>query len=317
MQSISIHQERTTSRGYRPTPSAERMTAEHEAGATATHGDLLGRYLAEVRRHPVLDAEREKVLAVAYKEQGDKDAARLLVTSNLRLAVKIAFEYQRSWTNVLDLIQEGNMGLSQALDRFDPYRGIRFTSYAQYWIRAFILQYLMNNVSLVRIGSTRSGRKLFYKLQKERRLLASQGINPGTLLLAERLGVSEAEIIRVGARLNGADLSLDSPIAGDEYGRTLQETLVSVDEWSPEQEVAAEEGTLHLKQALDSFAASLVDGRDQQIWAARLTAEDPLSLAELGNQFGVSKERVRQLEERLKGRARTWLSEVLGAEVDE
>ena len=209
------------------------------------------------------------------------------------------------------------MGLSQALDRFDPYRGIRFTSYAQYWIRAFILQYLMNNVSLVRIGSTRSGRKLFYKLQKERRLLASQGINPGTLLLAERLGVSEAEIIRVGARLNGADLSLDSPIAGDEYGRTLQETLVSVDEWSPEQEVAAEEGTLHLKQALDSFAASLVDGRDQQIWAARLTAEDPLSLAELGNQFGVSKERVRQLEERLKGRARTWLSEVLGAEVDE
>lgn len=283
--------------------------------STATKGDLLGRYLAEVRRHPILDVETERALAIKYKETGDEQAASTLVTANLRLAVKIAFEYQRSWTNILDLIQEGNMGLSQALDRYDPHRGIRFTSYAQYWIRAFILQYLMNNVSLVRIGSTRAGRKLFYKLQKEKRALEAQGINPNTKILSERLEVSEQEIVRVGARLSGSDLSLDSPAPGDSGGRTLQEMLISGEDLTPEQDVAKEEALDHVRQAMEAFEESITDERELRIWRERLNSPDRKSLAQLGAGFGVSKERVRQLEERLKNRARTFLTNVLGKEI--
>lgn len=284
--------------------------------ATATGGDLLGRYLAEVRRYPILDVETERALAIEYLETRSQAAAQGLVTANLRLAVKIAFEYQRSWTNVLDLIQEGNMGLSQALDRYDPHRGIRFTSYAQYWIRAFILQYLMNNVSLVRIGSTRAGRKLFYKLQKEKRLLMARGINPSTAVLAERLQVSEIEIVRVGARLSGSDLSLDQPMPGDEGSRTLQETLDDPTGLTPEDDVADDESVHRMRGALEAFAESISDPREQVIWAERLTADDPLSLAQLGERFSVSKERVRQLEERLKARARTFLTNALGRDID-
>ena len=271
--------------------------------------------MAEIRKYPLLDAEEEQKLTKAYKETRDPKIGYRLITSNLRLVVKIAFEYRRSWTNVLDLIQEGNMGLAQALEKFDPLRGIRFTSYAQYWIRAYILQYIMNNISLVRIGSTRSGRKLFYQLQKERKKLMAQGINPAPKLLAERLDVPEEEVEWVSARISNRDISLDAPVGTDSDGRSVSELISHEEVADPENEVGAKEAAEKLRLALEAFGDTLSDERDKTIWTRRLLSQDPVSLAELGKQFGVSKERIRQLEERLKNRARAFLTDALGDEV--
>ena len=163
--------------------------------------DLLAYYLAEVRQYPLLKPEEEKELAIRYVEEGDQDAAQRLVTANLRLVVKLAFQYHRQWASVLDLIQEGNVGLVEALSRYDPYRGIRFSSYAQYWIRAMILRFLMDNYRSVRLGSTRHGRKLFFQLQKERDRLIESGVQPSTLALAKALNVPEKEVIDVDRHL--------------------------------------------------------------------------------------------------------------------
>ena len=182
----------------------------------ARKGDLLSYYLAEVRRYPLLEPEEEKDLAIRFQESGDPEAAHRLVTANLRLVVKLAFQYHRQWANVLDLIQEGNVGLVEALSRYDPYRGIRFSSYAQYWIRAMILRFLMDNYRMVRLGSTRHGRKLFFQLQKERDQLIKDGVQPSTLALARALDVPEAEVIRVDQHLSAPAMSLDAPIGGEE-----------------------------------------------------------------------------------------------------
>lgn len=281
----------------------------------STGQDLLARYMSEIRRYPLISADEEHALTQQYQAQRDPTVAYKLITSNLRLVVKIAFEYRRSWTNLLDLIQEGNMGLAQALEKFDPMRGIRFTSYAQYWIRAYILQYIMNNISLVRIGSTRSGRKLFYQLQKERNKLIAEGIHPGPKLLAERLDVPQEEIEWVSARISSRDLSLDAPSNHEEEGRPVSETLSADDDHNPEHEVANSEAGTRLRVALEAFGATLTDVREQAIWNTRLLTENPVSLAELGEQFGVSKERIRQLEERLKTRARAFLTDALGGDV--
>jgi RNA polymerase sigma-32 factor len=277
--------------------------------------DLLARYMSEIRRYPLLNAEEEQGLTLQYQESHDSQVAYRLITANLRLVVKIAFEYRRSWTNLLDLIQEGNMGLAQALEKFDPLRGIRFTSYAQYWIRAYILQYIMNNVSLVRIGSTRSGRKLFYQLQKERNKLIAQGITPGPRLLAERLDVPQEEIEWVSARISSRDISLDQPTGNDQEGRPVAELISADDSYNPEEEVASNEAGNQLKSALEAFGETLLDQREKAIWQDRLLNDSPVSLAELGERFGVSKERIRQLEERLKSRARTYLRDALGDDV--
>jgi len=281
----------------------------------STGQDLLARYMNEIRRYPLLNAEDEHTLTLQYRDEHDSKVAYRLITANLRLVVKIAFEYRRSWTNLLDLIQEGNMGLAQALEKFDPMRGIRFTSYAQYWIRAYILQYIMNNVSLVRIGSTRSGRKLFYQLQKERNKLLAQGITPGPRLLAERLDVPQEEIEWVSARISSRDISLDQPAGNDQDGRPVAELISAEDHYNPEDEVATSEAGNQLKAALEAFGESLNDAREKAIWRDRLLNDSPVSLAELGERFGVSKERIRQLEERLKSKARTFLSDALGDDV--
>ena len=213
-------------------------------GVSGKKGDLLAYYLAEVRQYPLLEPEEEKELAVRYQESGDADAAHRLVTANLRLVVKLAFQYHRQWSNVLDLIQEGNVGLVEALSRYDPYRGIRFSSYAQYWIRAMILRFLMDNFRMVRLGSTRHGRKLFFQLQKERDNLIAQGIQPSTLALSEALDVPEHEIINVDQHLRAPALSLHAP-AGAEEGRSLSEVAL----WGhlrPRREERSELGSLLL-----------------------------------------------------------------------
>ncbi len=279
----------------------------------ARKGDLLGYYLAEVRRYPLLDPQEENELARRYVEDGDTDAAHRLVTANLRLVVKLAFQYHRQWSSVLDLIQEGNVGLVEALSRYDPYRGVRFSSYAQYWIRAMILRFLMDNYRMVRLGSTRHGRKLFFQLQKERDRLIKEGLTPSTAALAERLEVPEQEVIDVDRQLSAPALSLHSPV-GDAEGRALEE-MVSGDGQDPSEAVERGELGAVVKEQLDAFAERLTDDREQVIWRERLTSNDPRSLADIGEQFGVSKERIRQVEARMKKRLKVWLSEALGDEI--
>ena len=284
-------------------------------GASAK--DSLQFYLSEVRRYPVLSREEEQEYALRYQDTGDREAAERLVTANLRLVIKIAFQYHRQWANVLDLIQEGNVGLVEALFRFDPSREVRFSSYAQYWIRAIILRFLMDNYRMVRLGSTRAGRKLFFQLQKERHRLLEEGLLPTTKLLAERLGVSETEVDAVDQHLRAPALSLDAPVGDDEGSRPLSEVVPEALPNSPETNAAQSEwqGTLH--EVLDAFASTqLRDEREQILWSERLIAEDPVSLSALGDRFGVSKERVRQVEARLKARLRQHLESELGAEIE-
>ena len=162
--------------------------------------DALTRYMAELARHAPISREEEHALAVRWREEGDVDAARRLVLANLRLVVKIAMEYRRAWTQVLDLIQEGNLGLVQAVQRFDPYQGVKLSSYGAYWIRAYILKYILDNLRMVRLGRSRAERKLFFRLGKEKRELERQGFSPEPRLLAERLDVSEADVRQMEQR---------------------------------------------------------------------------------------------------------------------
>src|SRR4051812_38403772 len=174
--------------------------------------DPLQRYLADIRRYAVLSREEEHRLAVEYKEYGDLDAAYKLVTANLRLVVMIAREYQRAFRNLLDLVQEGNVGLMEAVKNFDPYRGIRFPSYAVWWVRAYIIRYIMNNWRLVKVGTTQAQRKLFFNLQKERERLEREGFTAEPKLIAQRLDVKEKEVVEMSQRLAARDASVDAPV---------------------------------------------------------------------------------------------------------
>jgi RNA polymerase sigma-32 factor len=269
--------------------------------------DSLGRYMAELRRHAPISREEEHALAVRWREQGDLDAARLLVLSNLRLVVKIAMEYRRSWTNLLDLVQEGNLGLLQAVQRFDPEQGVKLASYAAYWIRAYILKYLIDNIRMVRLGSSRAERKLFFRLNREKRELERQGFDVEPRLLAERLDVSEQDVLQMEQRLAESDISLDAPLGGGDSDRSVAD-LVSGSSPSAEEEVGDEELRSVFLAKVKEFAGGL-DERDRRIVDARILAEEPLTLQELGAEFGVTRERVRQLEARLVGRLRDYLKQ--------
>jgi RNA polymerase sigma-32 factor len=294
---------------------AARQSRLPKSGKRGSKGDLLSAYLAEVRQYPLLSAEEERKHALAYYEGGDQQAGERLVTSNLRLVIKIAFQYHRQWANVLDLIQEGNIGLVEALSRYDPYREIRFSSYAQYWIRAMILRFLLDNFRLVRLGSTRAGRKLFFQLQKERDRLMSEGINPTHRVLAERLGVSEKEVDAVDRHMRAPALSLDAPTSDDD-SRSLSEIVPEKQASNPEVSASRLELGQMVKERLDIFATTLTKERELAIWNRRLVATDPESLSSLGRQFGVSKERIRQVESRMKKRLRAYLEKELGDEID-
>jgi RNA polymerase sigma-32 factor len=201
---------------------------ELEAGAAKDRGalvatDPLGRYLAEIRRFPLLTREQEAVIARRYIKDKDPQDAYLLVTGNLRLVVKLAYEFARATKNVLDLIQEGNVGLMEAVKNFDPEHGIRFPSYAVWWVRAYIYRYLINNWRLVKIGTTQAQRKLFFNLRKETDRLEREGFKPQPLLLAHRMGVRESDVREMQERMGHSELSLDQPAgAGVGSNNTLE-----------------------------------------------------------------------------------------------
>jgi len=256
--------------------------------------DPLQRYLQEIRKIPLLTEEEERELAIRYKKYGDKEAAFKLIVSNLRLVVKIALEYHRYWTtNLLDLIQEGNVGLMQALKRFDPFRGVRFTSYASFWIRAYILKYIMENWRLVKIGTTQAQRKLFFDLKKEKERLEQMGFDPTPQLVAKSLNVKEEEVISMTQRLEESEISLDTQI-GENSRETLGD-MIPAGGALVEEQVGSEEARRLLMEKIDEFKERL-KARERDILEGRMLAEKPMTLRELGKKYGISPERVRQIE---------------------
>lgn len=269
--------------------------------------DPLAAYLAHLRYIEPLPAEDQQALAERYHNDSDVQAAKLLILSNVRLVVKIAREYRRRRESLMELIQEGNVGLAEAIRRYDPYRGVKFTSYAQYWIRAMIMNYLMNVGQTLKIGSTRAGRKLFFNLRREReRLLRETNEQPSTRLLAEQLEVSEAEVVNVMRVLDGAPLSLDAPAPGFEK-TSLGSVLSDHEASSPEDDVVEADFSNRLNTVLREFGDTITDKREKTIWSERVLSDDPKSLQQLGDMFSVSRERVRQIESKLKKRVEIYL----------
>jgi RNA polymerase sigma-32 factor len=267
--------------------------------------DPLQRYLSEIRRFRLLSREEEHQLAVEYKEYGNVEAAYKLVTANLRLVVMIAREYQKAFKNLLDLIQEGNMGLMEAVKNFDPYRGVRFPSYAVWWIRAYMIRYIMNDWRMVKIGTTQAQRKLFFNLQKEKEKLEAEGLTPGPKLLAQRLNVKEDEIVEMEQRLASRDLSVDVPLGENDEATLLH--FLPDDKQSPEEQFAETQYQQLLREKMESFAGTLKD-KELVIYRERLLNEEPVTLREIGEKYGISRERVRQIEERVKKKLKTFLS---------
>ena len=275
--------------------------------------DPMGQYMAEVRRHPLLTREEEHALAVRWVEGNDAEAAKQLVTSNLRLVVKIAHEYKRAYQNLLDLVQEGNVGLIQAVKKFDPYRGVKLSTYSGWWIRAYILKFILNNWRLVKIGTTQNQRKLFFNLRKQVDRLKQAGVDPTPERIAAALDVSEAEVIEMDRRLSAPDMSLDAPLTGggdEDDGRTRMDIIEDSSD-DPEVEVESTEFKDILHAKLRRFGATL-SGRELEIFRDRIVADEPITLQELGDRWGVSRERARQLEKRMVLRLREFLQAELG-----
>lgn len=280
-----------------------------ETGAKATDKsraltstDPIATYLAEIRRYPLLSREQEQELARRYRETGDPKAAEMLVTSNLRFVVKVAAEYSRFGAKLIDLVQEGNVGLMHAVREFNPYKGVRLITYAVWWIRGYIQEYLMRQYSMVRIGTTQNQRKLFYRLQKERDLLDAAGQQPTTALLAGRLGVTEEEVETMTKRLSGRDISLNTPIDGDKSAASLLD-FESTGETPIDENIGAQEEMAVLQDNLEKIRPSLSE-KEIYLLEKRLLSDEPLTLQEIGDHYGVTREAVRQLEQRLIGKIR-------------
>ena len=300
----------------------ERSGSEGEADTLAssasslTRRDPLGVYMRDVQRYKLLSKEEEHDLAVRFFEEDDLEAAKRLVTSNLRLVVKIAYDYRQAYKNILDLVQEGNIGLMQAVKKYDPYKGVKLSSYAAWWIRAYMLRYILNNHRLVKVGTTQAQRKLFFNLQKEKARLSAMGIEPTAEIIAENLNVPERDVVSMDMRLATGDASLDAPV-GTAEGRSVArvELLPSEDVRVDDTLAEAEVGD-QFSEKIHEFGKSLAN-KEKKIFEDRLVAEDPKTLQTLGDEFGVSRERVRQIEKRLLKKLKAFLQKELGETVVE
>ncbi len=259
--------------------------------------DPLAAYLAEIKKYRSLSAEEEHELAKRHRETGDVEAAYILVTSNLQQVVAIAMTFKREFQNLLDLIQEGNIGLMQAVKKFDPFKEIRLSTYASWWIKAYILKYILDNWRLVKVGTTNVRRKLLYNLKKEKERLEEAGCYPTTKLLAEKFGASETDIVAVERSIGASDISLDSPIReGD--GKTRYMDSLSTGEESVEERSIAKQIRDLVRNKIEELKGKL-SHREIEILEKRILAENPATLQEIGNRFGVTREAVRQMEKKL------------------
>ncbi len=272
--------------------------------------DPLRAYMAEVARHPVLSREEEHQLAVRYYRTGDVQAAYRLVASNLRLVVKIAHEYRRAAFQLLDLVQEGNIGLMQAVQKYDPFKGVKLSTYAAWWIRAYIIRFLMDNWRLVKLGTTQAQRKLFFNLSKEREKLLARGVEPTPRLLAKNLQVEEKDVEEMSMRMGSEDLSLDAPARADDDSAQARVDRLAAPAPAADEHLGDEELRRLFRDKLEAFARTVTDERERAIFEQRLLPPDgvePLTLQEIGARFELTRERARQIEARLIARLREYL----------
>ncbi len=293
---------------FNPTQDTENILTDAPLEANATTvalnndkalapSDPVARYMTEISRYPLLTREQERELAIHYRETGDSKAAERLVTSNLRFVVKIAAEYTRFGARLIDLVQEGNVGLMHAVKEFNPYKDVRLITYAVWWIRGYIQEYLMRQYSMVRIGTTATQRKLFYQLQRERERLEREGLEQGIAQISGRLGIPADEVQEMHARVVGRDVSLDAPVNEDGSTRLL-DLQSEVDPTKLDEELGHREAIQHLVSAIDQLRSSLNE-RELFLLDERLLADEPLTLQEIGDKYGTTREAVRQMESRL------------------
>ncbi|MCK9175626.1 MAG: RNA polymerase factor sigma-32 [Desulforhopalus sp.] len=281
------------------------VSLSDDVNLPAVSNPALHRYLQEISQYELLSREETDELAIKFKEEGDQEAAYRLVSSNLRLVVKVAMDFQKYWMqNFMDLIQEGNVGLVQATRKFDPYRGVKFSYYAAYWIRAYVLKFIMDNWRLVKIGTTQAQRKLFFSLNKERKLLESQGFNPEPKLLAERLNVKEKEVIEMEQRMDNWDVSLESPVRSDSDDE--QKSFLPSNGPGIESVVAGREVKERLTELITALKDKLND-KERMILEQRLLTDEPLTLQNIADKFDISRERVRQIEVNLLKKMKVYL----------
>jgi RNA polymerase sigma-32 factor len=266
---------------------------EHTTAENTQVPDPFRMYLYEISKHSVLSKEEEREVAKRIRMH-DKEAEQALVVANLRLVVKIALDYYSYHLNILDLIQEGNVGLLRAVQKFDPERGTRFSTYASFWIRAYILKYLMDSWSIVKIGTKDSQRKLFYGLNKEKEKLEKAGIDPSTRILAENLDVSPDDIEDMEKRLYNGDVSLEDPLYGG--GEDVMDTIGTGEDI--EETVAEKEKKEMLQNKLMEFK-KLLNEKERFILKHRIMAEEPITLREIGERFHTSRESIRQLQSKI------------------
>lgn len=299
-------------------PAQTDVTRETETGdtelAAVSPTDPLRRYLDEIRHYRLLDPQEEFELAMRLKEKGDLDAAKRLVQANLRLVVKIALEYRSFYSNLLDLIQEGNIGLMKAVSKFDPTKGARLGYYSSWWIRSYILKYLLDNFRLVKIGTTQAQKKLFYHLMREKERLEAQGLLAGPKLLAERLDVREKDVIEMEQRLSsrGSEMSLDAPVDPESGRSTSHMDYLTDDHEAADDLLARQELLKLLSDRLPTFEKQLSD-KELKILRDRLLSEEPKTLQEVADLYGLTRERVRQIEAKLIQKLREFLRPDLGA----
>jgi RNA polymerase sigma-32 factor len=283
---------------------------ESAAEAATQHGvvkyDALGAYLKEINQYPALSKEEEFDLALRYLKYKDLEAAYKLITSNLWLVVKIARDYERAARNILDLIQEGNIGLMEAVKNFDPYREVRFPSYAVWWIKAYIIRFIIANWRLVKIGTTQAQRKLFFNLRKERDRLEREGFFAEPKLLAEKLNVKESEVVEMEQRLSSPDLSVDAPSQPDSDVNLL--SMLPSGEMSVEDLLAERQTKDMIQRAMDEFASTLKE-KELVIFKERMLAEEKATLQDIADKLSISGERVRQIENRLKEKLRVFMQD--------
>ena len=261
--------------------------------------DPLQSYMQEVKGYPMLSIEEEHELARKFHDEGDLEAAKKLVATHLRLVAKIAMEYRSAYHNVLDLIQEGNVGLLQAVRHFSSDKGARLSTYATWWIKSYILKYILDNFRLIKLGTTKEQKKLFYNLMREKERIEAMGFEATPLELSRRLGVGEETVIDMHRRLTTPEYALEAPIKGDQGdGGAILRDFLPIDETPVDDRIAEQQTQDILKDKFKEFSGSL-DERELKIFQERLLSELPLTLQQIANEYGISKERVRQLEERL------------------
>jgi len=289
--------------------SKKPLPALYRGKGVAPQASPLQLYLREIAKYPLLEPEEEFDLAKKHHDEQDVGAAHRLITSNLRLVVKIANDFSLAQVNLLDLVQEGTLGLMQAVKKFNPYKGVKLSSYASWWIRAYILKYLLENRGQVRIATTTNQRKLFYNLQKETDRLLAEGEEADIKTIAKSLGVPERDVLEMRKRLKGSDVSLEAPILlGEGSSGKFGDTLADESQESMEDVFSKKQIRKIFSRYLEEFVSTL-NQRDKEIFQKRIIAESPKTLQEIGDEYGISRERARQVEARIVKNLKSFVKE--------